>query len=120
MTTTAIKLEDLRKEASSLKIKNYGRYSKIELLALVEAEKSKKLYLPAIIYKFEFSVKKSKRETLSLPRGEQSLKIYNLIKAHEGSKSWTLYKIAQVLNCTYTNVWRVYKKYVETAKQQNR
>lgn len=118
MTTVAVKLEDLRKEASSLKIKNYGRYSKVELLALVEVEKSKRLYLPAIIYKFEFPVKKQKKgkELLTIPRGEQSLTIYNMIKEKAGSKSWSLYKIASVLNCTYTNVWRVYKKYIEVAK----
>lgn len=117
-TTTTVKLEDLRKEASSLKIKNYGRYSKIELLALVEAEKSKRLYLPAIIYKFELPVAKQKKakEPLLIPRGEQSLAIYNMIKLHEGSKSWSLYKIASVMNCTYTNVRRVYKKYIDIVK----
>jgi len=37
-----IKLDELRKKASALKIKNYKKYSKQELLVLVEEEERKK------------------------------------------------------------------------------
>lgn len=57
-----IKLDELRRKASALKIKNYKKYSKQELLVLVEEEERKKLYLPVIIVKFSCFKKKKNQE----------------------------------------------------------
>lgn len=55
---------------------------------------------------------KRKREHIKRdrPLGEQSLAIYNMIIEHP---NWTHYKIKTILNCTYTNVRRVYLSYIK-------
>lgn len=114
-----IKLDELRKKASALKIKNYKKYSKQELLVLVEEER-KKLYLPVIIVKFScFKKKKKSREARTAPKaGIASMEIFKTILKHRDHKKWTLYKIAKIGGYSYTNVRRVYKKYIENKTEE--
>lgn len=114
-----IKLDELRRKASALKIKNYKKYSKQELLVLVEEER-KKLYLPVIIVKFScFKKKKKSREARTTPKaGVASMEIFKTILKHRDHKKWTLYKIAKIGGYSYTNVRRVYKKYIENKTEE--
>lgn len=115
-----IKLDELRKKASALKIKNYKKYSKQELLVLVEEEERKKLYLPVIIVKFScFKKKKKSREARTAPKaGVASMEIFKTFLKHRDHKKWTLYKIAKIGGYSYTNVRRVYKKYIENKTEE--
>lgn len=66
----------------------------------------------------EKSSKKTKKNTVKrtyIPKekpdfGTQSRTIYDTILQHP---SWSHYKIATVLNCTYTNVRRVFQSYIQ-------
>lgn len=98
-----IKLDELRKKASALKIKNYKKYSKQELLVLVEEEEKKK----------------KSREARTAPKaGVASMEIFKTILKHRDHKKWTLYKIAKIGGYSYTNVRRVYKKYIENKTEE--
>lgn len=177
MKTLEMNVEQLRKRASELNIKNAKKFKKDELIAMInekeEALKPKMEIDPSISKKQEFydfvmkykgvfdkstsstrvyvtfpkecyndavyeykSIKKTlgatfycydkflcqivfarkqvkekrSKEALDMPRGEQSLKIYKMLIEHP---NWSHYKIRTILNCTYTNVRRVWLIYVK-------
>lgn len=177
MKTLEMNVEQLRKRASELNIKNAKKFKKDELIAMInekeEALKPKMEIDPSISKKQEFydfvmkykgvfdkstsstrvyvtfpkecyndavceykSIKKTlgatfycydkflcqivfarkqvkekrSKEALDMPRGEQSLKIYKMLIEHP---TWSHYKIRTILNCTYTNVRRVWLIYVK-------
>lgn len=159
-------VDNLRKLASSLGIKNVKKYKKEELLKLVEEKQKaaqpidlndkKKEYVgrkviltsndekkegkvdriytkskdktPMVTIKigdeninitldelenrktdvYSLDVKERDEDEQYLPKGEQSLKILQMIKDHP---HWSHYKISQLLKCSYTNVHRVWKIY---------
>lgn len=51
------------------------------------------------------------------PRGKQSLEIYNMMLEHP---NWSHYKIRTIMNCTYTNVRRVWLLYVKDKFEDKR
>lgn len=177
MKTLEMNVEQLRKRANELNIKNAKKFKKDELIAMInekeEALKPKMEIDPSISKKQEFydfvmkykgvfdkstsstrvyvifpkecyndavyeykSIKKTlgatfycydkflcqivfarkqvkekrSKEALDMPRGEQSLKIYKMLIEHP---TWSHYKIRTILNCTYTNVRRVWLIYVK-------
>lgn len=63
------------------------------------------------------SVERKKRTESDIPNGPQSLAIYNMMIEHP---TWTHYKIKSLLNCTYTNVRRVYLKYIKGTEYDKR
>ena len=104
---TIMTVEQLRKRASELKIKNIKKYKKTELITLInEAER-------VLAEKEVREAKKSKsssKKTMDRPRGKQSLQIYEMLIEHP---TWSHYKIRTIMGCTYTNVRRVWQLYVE-------
>lgn len=180
METTVMTVEQLRKRASELGIKNIKKYKKDELIALIEeVEKevglegqtpeqkqalndfiktyngtakvesdvltitfdeasftdAKKNYkaksyglavlridntLRAISFirgmKKKSSTKKASYHQ-DKPRGKQSLEIYNMILEHP---NWSHYKIRTIMNCTYTNVRRVWLLYIKDKFEDKR
>lgn len=180
MKTTVMTVEQLRKRASELGIKNIKKYKKDELIALIEeAEKEvglegqtpeqkqalndfiktyngiAKVENDTIIITFdETSFADAKKNykaksyglmmsnldntlrTISFirsmkkkpsgerigyhqekPRGKQSLEIYNMMLEHP---NWSHYKIRTIMNCTYTNVRRVWLLYVKDKFEDKR
>lgn len=67
-----------------------------------------------ILYKYSERKKRNKSE---VPTGAQSLTIYNMMIEHP---TWTHYKIKSILNCTYTNVRRVYLNYIKGTQYDKR
>lgn len=67
-------------------------------------------YLRQIIFVRKQKKERKTKEALDMPRGEQSLKIYKMLIEHP---TWSHYKIRSILNCTYTNVRRVWLIYVK-------
>lgn len=63
------------------------------------------------------SIERKKRTESDIPNGPQSLAIYNMMIEHP---TWTHYKIKSLLNCTYTNVRRVYLKYIKGTEYDKR
>lgn len=63
------------------------------------------------------SIERKKRTESDIPNGPQSLAIYNMMIEHP---TWTHYKIKSLLNCTYTNVRRVYLKYIKGIEYDKR
>lgn len=63
------------------------------------------------------SIERKKRTESDIPNGPQSLAIYNTMIEHP---TWTHYKIKSLLNCTYTNVRRVYLKYIKGTEYDKR
>lgn len=63
------------------------------------------------------SIERKKRTESDIPNGPQSLAIYNMMIEHP---TWTHYKIKSLLNCTYTNVRRVYLKYIKDTEYDKR
>lgn len=125
-------LEELRKEASELKIKNYCKYNKIQLIALIEKVKEENnprviVNLPAVISESIFDVMRRKMEdekkrlksSLELPReGTQARQIYDIFKAHVGHKRWTVYRVVKDYGYSLNNVRRIYKKYFEDTNKE--
>lgn len=106
-----ITVEELRKVAKSLGIKNVKNYKKVELLKLVE-EEQKKIEDQNKSSKGEKKERK-KRDISFYPRGKASKEIYEEILKHRGYKKWTLYRLFKEGKYSYTNIRRVYKKYIE-------
>ena len=73
--------------------------------------------LHSIILYPKKSVERKKRTESDIPNGPQSLAIYNMMIEHP---TWTHYKIKSLLNCTYTNVRRVYLKYIKGTEYDKR
>lgn len=182
METTMVTVEELRKRASELGIKNIKKYKKDELIVLIEkAVKEKevglegqtpeqrqalndfiKTYNGTVEYKgeqlcitfdeahFDDAKKNYKAKSYGLtmlkvdnilrtisfiislkkksstkrasyrhekPRGKQSLEIYNMMLEHP---NWSHYKIRTIMNCTYTNVRRVWLLYVKDKFEDKR
>ena len=177
METTVMTVEELRKRASELGIKNIKKYKKGELIALIEeAEKevglegqtpeqkqalndfiktyngTTKCNNEQIIITFDeahfddakknykaksygltilkaddtlrtisFTISKKRKSSTKRasyrqekPRGKQSLEIYNMMLEHPN------YKIRTIMNCTYTNVRRVWLLYVKDKFEDKR
>lgn len=74
-------------------------------------------FLHSIILYSKKSVERKKRTESDIPNGPQSLAIYNMMIEHP---TWTHYKIKSLLNCTYTNVRRVYLKYIKGTEYDKR
>lgn len=180
MKTTVMTVEQLRKRASKLGIKNAKKYKKDELIVLIEeAEKevglegqtpeqkralndfvktyngtaeckgeqifitfdeahfddAKKNYkaksygltvLKAddTLHTISFTISKKRKSSTKRasyrqekPRGKQSLEIYNMILEHP---NWSHYKIRTIMNCTYTNVRRVWLLYIKDKFEDKR
>lgn len=182
METTVMTIEQLRKKASELGIKNIKKYKKDELIVLIEEALKKKSIefegqtpeqkqaLSDFITSYNGTVErrgeqiiitfneesftdarknyKAKSYGLTLaeidntlrtisfirsikmkpstekvgsrydkPRGKQSLEIYNMILEHP---NWSHYKIRTIMNCTYTNVRRVWLLYVKDKFEDKR
>lgn len=70
---------------------------------------------------FTISKRKSSTKRASYhqekPRGKQSLEIYNMMLEH---LNWSHYKIHIIMNCTYTNVRRVWLLYVKDKFEDKR
>lgn len=134
--------KELRNQASVLGIKNYTKYSKVELEILV-SEKLKEQegtevvetieetssLLPSIIYNnFGFveptekkETKKRKGRTISFDipsEGTQSRRIYDYIKDHLFDKSFTVYKVCKTLNTPSNNTRRIYFKFFAEKREQ--
>lgn len=132
--------KELRNQASVLGIKNYTKYSKVELEILV-SEKLKEQevveviektsLLPSIIYNnFGFIneeqvepkvEKKRKGRSISfdIPKeGSQSRLIYDYIKDHLFDKSFTVYKVCKTLNTPSHNTSRIYDKFFREKREQ--
>lgn len=73
--------------------------------------------LHSIILYPKKSIERKKRTESDIPNGPQSLAIYNMMIEHP---TWTHYKIKSLLNCTYTNVRRVYLKYIKGTEYDKR
>lgn len=175
---TKVTVEELRKRAQLLGIKNAKLYKKVELLALVEEktrikrdiEDVKKLSSDFIeidnlfnqnfigIFRSntnEFIITLTDKEALEKaimtlntcgffvtsidnflnkisfikekvtiyktkldkPKGEQSKEIARLLTEHP---NWSHYKISKILNCTYTNVRRVWLLYIKDKVEDKR
>lgn len=180
MKTTVMTVEQLRKRASELGIKNAKKYKKNELIARIEeAEKevglegqtpeqkqalndfiktyngTTKCNNEQIIITFDeahfddakknykaksygltilkaddtlrtisFTISKKRKSSTKRasyrqekPRGKQSLKIYNMMLKHP---NWSHYKIRAIIDCTYTNVRRVWLLYVKDKFEDKR
>lgn len=127
-------LTELRTIASELKIKNYTKYSKVELQALIDAQsvetpqeevvEEEKAYtptpnLPSLIYSNDLIVvptpkkeKKARRVSYEIPDyGTQSRKIYDYIQEHLYDKNFTVYRVCQVLGTPSNNTRRIYLKF---------
>lgn len=74
-------------------------------------------FLHSIILYSKKSIERKKRTESDIPNGPQSLAIYNMMIEHP---TWTHYKIKSLLNCTYTNVRRVYLKYIKGTEYDKR
>lgn len=121
-------LEALRKEASELKIKNYCKYNKIQLSALIEETRKgqeEPVLLPAIISTSivdkieEVKVEPKKAKKTDIPRsGTQAREIYDIFKAHIGHKKWTVYRVTKDFDFSLNNVRRIYKRYFEAINQE--
>lgn len=74
-------------------------------------------FLHSIILYSKKSVERKKRTERDIPNGPQSLAIYNMMIEHP---TWTHYKIKSLFNCTYTNVRRVYLKYIKGTEYDKR
>lgn len=118
-------LEEMRKEASVLKIKNYTKYNKVELANLIEEAKKQNNSnvtpnLPAVIYVSIFDeMKKKQNKKMELPReGTQARKIYDIFANHIGHKKWTVYRVVKDNGFSLNNVRRIYKKYFEAINKE--
>lgn len=111
MNTTEMNVAQLRKRASELNIKNAKKYKKDQLIQIIliqeEELKSKKVEKKP----------RKKRVPLTQPQGLQSVAIYNMMTEHP---SWSHYKISKMLECTYTNVRRVWLNYVKDRFEDKR
>lgn len=98
-------LEQIRKRASELKIKNYTRLKGPELLKLIEEIEGR---AEQVLVK---KVRKP-REMQETPReGTQAMEIYKLFEAHRGHKKWTAYRVAKETGFPKNNVERVFKRW---------
>lgn len=125
--------KELRNRASELGIKNYTKYTKEELLILVEqamnSEKESVVeemvettpeevrFLPSIIYKTNLVLaapKERKKRGISfdIPKeGSQAYMIYKYFEQHYKDKTCTIYKCCKVLNTPSHNTKRIFDKF---------
>lgn len=111
--TENVTVEELRKVAKELNIKNPKQYKKVELLQLINQEYAKKNKEE----KAKKSIYQPRKIKAEAPKGEQSKKILQMFKDHP---SWSHYKICKILNCSYTNVHRVWKIWGEGKLEDKR
>lgn len=124
--------KELRAKASELKIKNYAKFSKEELIVLVEqamkenkevevetieAQEAEVRFLPSIIYKSNLVVEAPKQRkkrgvSYEIPReGSQAYEIYKYFEKHYKDKSCSIYKCCKVLNTPSHNTKRIFDKF---------
>lgn len=115
---TIVTVEALRKRAKELGIKNVKKYKKEELLELVNQAEQKRIEeIKAKEAALKEKSKKRTKEPLEAPKGEQSKQILQMFKDHP---NWSHYKICKILNCSYTNVHRIWKIWGEGKLEDKR
>lgn len=136
--TETIKVEELRKIASSLGIKNVKKFKKDELIQktneIVEQINQEELRKEQEVKaKEELQSQEKKRnekikvsnavvsrlrseynipEHCVMPQGEASVDIYEEILKHKNYKKWRMYRLKKK-GYSYTNIRRVWKLYIE-------
>ena len=120
METTIVTVEELKRRAKELGIKNAKKYKKEELLELVNQAEQTRIE----VIKKEETAKKEKKQaktvyktTIDAPKGEQSKTILQMFKDHP---TWSHYKISKIIGCSYTNVHRVWKLWGENKIEDQR
>lgn len=141
MKTVEMTVEQLRKMAANLGIKNAKMYKKTELAAKIdeilakeESEETENDSEISVLNEENSSSEEviendsetvlEQKETnendseevsreLKLPKGKQSIDIYNKIIENWGRKNFSLYRLTVTEGYSYTNIHRVWKLYIK-------